>query len=1131
MESQPRVPCSSCGHGNRADRGFCTECGTRLRRTCAACGVSAEPGEKFCGVCGTAFWQATPPRPAASPAAYTPRHLAEKILSSRSALEGERKQVTVLFADVKGSMELAEQLDPEEWHTILDRFFEILTDGVHRFEGTVNQYTGDGIMALFGAPIAHEDHAQRACWAALHLRAALQAYGDELRVARGLNFGFRLGLNSGEVVVGKIGDDLRMDYTAQGHTVGLAQRMEALADARSIVLSAHTARLVERYFTLRDLGETRIKGVTAPLHIFELQGEGVARTRLDVSRARGLSRFVGRATETRLLDTALERTVAGETQVVGVVGEAGVGKSRLCAELVECCHARGIAVYEAHCLAHGKALPFHPILQLFRAFFGIGEQDGAVEARRKIAGTLVLLDDRFRDVLPLMFEFLGVPDPERPLPRSDPDTLQRQLIALTAEVMRARSAREPALVLIDDLHWVDPASNAFIARLIPTLPATRTLFLLNFRPEYQADWMRRPDYQQIALRPLGREAVGELLDALLGTDPSLGPLKSQLGTRAGGNPFFVEELVQSLVEVGHVSGSPGAYRLERGAGDVAIPASVHGVLAARIDRLSGRAKGVLQTAAVVGREVPELLLRRIVDDPGGDLATDLAALVRGEFLVEQALYPEALYAFKHPLTQEVAYRSQLADRRARTHARVAAALEALAGGKLDEQTPLLAEHWAQAGEAAQALRWHVRAAAWLGVRNAPAAMHHLQAAHRLLPDVPESPERIATGLAVCEGIAQLVWRVGLPEDEAARVFAEGKELAARAGDPRALGRLLDPEGIALSWAGRFEEGRRLVEEALHIAQQHGERAREVGLLYRLTYLHHFLGHPQEVLEISERGLSLAAGDVTMGAEVTGFSPYLFFLGQRAWTLTALGHLSEAARIAEQGVRLATEHGERESIGFCQIARLIVLLDVGDSEAARSQAAQALETVEQIGTPFWRAWGLVALGWALVECAEWSAAVTAAEESLAILRQENRAVFVEFPTLEVAARAHLGAGDPGRARATTRELLDLCARYPDVRTPRVPAYRTAAHVLLCADGADSPEVPRLLDEAEALALEIGYRPELARIHVGRAELARRRGDAPAAQRELEEARRLWAEMGARVQVERLAKEMEGDVAPS
>src|SRR6059058_5628991 len=372
-ESLSTLRCPSCGHANRAAAKFCEECGTRL----ASAAASAEP-----------------PR---APRDYTPRHLAEKILGSRAALEGERKQVTVLFADVKGSMDLAEQLDPEEWHRILDRFFQLLAEGVHRFEGTVNQYTGDGVMALFGAPIAHEDHAQRACWAALHLCNEVRRYADELRTARGLNFAVRLGINSGEVVVGRIGDDLRMDYTALGHTVGLAARMEQLAEPGKVFLTEHTARLVAGFFTLRDLGESAVKGVGAPLRVYELEGVGALRTRLDVARARGFSRFVGRTAEMASLEAALGRAVAGTGQVIGVVAEAGVGKSRLCHEFTERARAQGIAVYDAHCVAHGKMIPFLPVLELLRGYFGITDQDGDEAARRKVAGTLLLLDPELTD--------------------------------------------------------------------------------------------------------------------------------------------------------------------------------------------------------------------------------------------------------------------------------------------------------------------------------------------------------------------------------------------------------------------------------------------------------------------------------------------------------------------------------------------------------------------------------------------------------------------------------------------------------------------------------------------------------------------------------------------------------------
>ena len=386
------------------------------------------------------------PLPVRDPRDYTPKHLAERILQSRSALEGERKQVTVLFADVKGSMDLAAQLDPEEWHRILERFFEILTEGVHRFEGTVNQYTGDGIMALFGAPIAHEDHAQRACYAALHLRDRLRQYADELRIDPGVHFSFRLGLNSGEVIVGKIGDDLRMDYTAQGFTVGLAQRMEQLAPPDGIALSQHTRKPIEGFFALRALGPVPVKGAREPIAVFVLEGVGSHRTRLDVSRARGLSRFVGRGGEMEALQAALVRSLEGTGRVAAVVGEAGVGKSRLCAEFVERCRAGGLLVYEAHCPAHGKTIPYLPLLELLRNLFGITEQDGPREARQKIAGELALLDDAFADDRALVLDFLGVADPKSPSLQLDPAVRQRRLFTFLRRLIQLRTEAEPIVV-------------------------------------------------------------------------------------------------------------------------------------------------------------------------------------------------------------------------------------------------------------------------------------------------------------------------------------------------------------------------------------------------------------------------------------------------------------------------------------------------------------------------------------------------------------------------------------------------------------------------------------------------------------------------------------------------------------
>jgi class 3 adenylate cyclase len=568
--------CAACGHENRRGRRFCGQCGGRLSVACPSCGRPDADGARFCGHCGAELAagnavsegdhvaDASPGAPALverEPRAYTPRHLADRILASRSALEGGRKQVTVLFVDVKGSTELAEQLDPEEWHRILDRFFHVLTQGVHRFEGTVNQYTGDGIMALFGAPIAHEDHAQRACYAALHLQEQLRSYTEELRL-RGLSFTVRMGLNSGEVVVGKIGDDLRMDYTAQGHAVALAARVEELAEPGRVYLTDPTRRLVEGFMELRDLGAQHLRGIEKPVRVYELVGPGPLHTRLDAARTRGFSTLVGREPELAALHGALDRALEGQGQVVGIVGEAGVGKSRLALEFSERCRG-AVATCEAHCPAHGATLPLQPIKELLRSFFALDGEEPEREVRGKIAERLGALRPSFEDELPLVWDLLDAPDPERPPPPASRAEARERLSLFLRRWVQAASAAEPLLLLLDDVHWIDPESDALLSQLVEAMGWTRTLLLVNYRPEYRAAWMEGSYCQSLALAPLERAAIQSLLQELLGDDPSLAPLVEQVSERTRGNPFFVEEVVQSLSASGHLAGEPGRYRLVR----------------------------------------------------------------------------------------------------------------------------------------------------------------------------------------------------------------------------------------------------------------------------------------------------------------------------------------------------------------------------------------------------------------------------------------------------------------------------------------------------------------------------------------------------------------------------------------
>src|SRR5262245_30051612 len=670
------MKCPRCQHENPPQAKFCLECGARVALACPKCRSELPASAKFCLDCGAPVTsQTTSEARSTSPESYTPRHLAEKILTSKSALEGERKQVTVLFADVRGSMELLADCDPEEARKILDPVLERMMEAVHRYEGTVNQVMGDGIMALFGAPLAHEDHAVRACYTALRLQNAVRRYSDDLRRAQGVEVQIRVGLNSGDVVVRSIGSDLRMDYSAVGQTTHLAARMEQMATPGAILLTAATLGLAEGFVQVAPLGAQSVKGLPGPTEIYELTGASTVRSRLQAAAARGLTRFVGRHAEIELISQAMERAGDGQGQVVAVFGEPGVGKSRLVWEFCHSHRSRDWLVLEAPSVSYGKATTYFPVIELLKSYFQIEPRDDARKIRDKLTGKLLSLNWAVASPLSVFLSLLDIPADDPEWTSLDPPQRRRQTLDALTSLLLRESQVQPLLLVFEDLHWIDGETQVLLDRLVERLPTARVLLLVNYRPEYEHRWGSRTYYTQLRLDHQPPESAAELHQALLGGDPSLQLLTRLLIERTEGNPFFLEESVRTLVETGALIGGRGAYRLGGPTTAIQVPATVQAVLAARIDRLPPDEKRLLQTAAVIGKDVPEAVLQAVAEMHEEDLRRGLAHLQAAEFLYETSLFPESVYTFKHALTHEVAYGSLLHDRRRGLHARVLTAME------------------------------------------------------------------------------------------------------------------------------------------------------------------------------------------------------------------------------------------------------------------------------------------------------------------------------------------------------------------------------------------------------------------------------------------------------------------------
>jgi class 3 adenylate cyclase/tetratricopeptide (TPR) repeat protein len=1031
--------------------------------TCPSCGQENPPGARFCNDCGTRLATAT----AGGLRPYTPRHLAETI-ATRSALEGERKPVTVLFADVVRSMELAERVDPEEWHGLLNRLFRILGDGVHRYEGSINQYTGDGIMALFGAPLAHEDHALRACAAALDMVRDLGAFARDVHRERGLTLAVRMGLNSGEVVVGQIGDDLRMDYTAQGHVVGLAARVQQLAPPGGVTLTEHTARLVAGFFDLVDRGEHHLKGASAPVRLYDLKGPGPIRSRLEHSRARGFARFVGRQRELARIERALDDARGGHPRVVLITGEAGAGKSRLCSEFIA--RAPGVGLHAAGTLSHGRMLPFHVILELARSLLGIGDgPPGEIRAamERALAGGAPV------DPIALAFwgELLGASHPAGAPSDLEPEARRIRLIRSLRDLIHARARREPTVLWIEDLHSLDPASDAALAMLAEDLVApasagSRVLLLATARPEYRPSWAS--GVERLALPALSPQESTALLDDWLGSDPALAPLGARIEARARGNPLFAEEIVRVLAERGALRGHRGAYAPADPVGEIALPDTVQAVLASRIDRLSPLDKDVLQAAAVVGRDVPEALLRAVVDLSEPVLAASLDRLAAAELLGPAASAGE--YTFRHPLTHEVAYQTQLRDRRARTHAEVARGLLSIHGPAAARHAALLAHHWEEAGETLEAARWHEHAGRRVARSDPEDGVRHCRRVTALVAGLPESPETLTLGLTARIARLEIGRIAGIDAGEAQGLFEDARAVAERLEDPGGHAFLLTSYGRLCGLAGDVVQYLACAEQAAGLAEEAGDAAMEFEMHAILAHAQLGVGRLAAARTTAERALAELTRDPALRQALAhSTAPGLC----QIWWAVASAYLGNTAGArARLEELLANEEAGLEGLygthGFlCEVLRLH-----GDLPAALGHGRRAVALAEERGSPFSRVEAAAFFGAAALAAGDAAEAASALDRALALARTRRTALWYEARILATLADARRAAGD----RSGTRRLLDEAqASIGRGRGWRLGACEVALarfRLLASEPDADRAAVAHSLEAVEALAAEMG-----------------------------------------------------------
>jgi class 3 adenylate cyclase/tetratricopeptide (TPR) repeat protein len=1097
--------CPKCSYNNSNTSTVCLSCRTPLFVPCRGCGLNNRPDARFCIHCGVLL----APGPITAsvvvvPGDIIPRHLTEQIQTLRHTLLGERKQVTVIFADVKGSTEQIQRMDPEEAAGVLDPVLKAMIEAVRRFEGTVNQVEGDGIMALFGAPLAQEDHALRACHAALAMQRTVKALpGSKLEI--------RVGLHSGEVMVRSIADDSSIHYEALGVTVHLANRAEQLAAPGTIRMTGETYRRAQEFITAEPIGLTSIRGLDRSVEFFELTGIRPVRTRWRARAALGLSKFVGREAEIATLREAFEHVRAGRGEMVAVVGDPGTGKSRLVHEFLQSEASQDVLVVETGAATYSRNSPYLPITSYLRSELGISDQDTHSEISEKVRTRLAALDQSLLTLLPVLHALLdlGVDQEWQQL-----ELLQRQrriVDAIKTLLLRVASDR-PLILVLEDLQWIDAETHAALDELEKVLADARILLVVTYRREYVNRWLAGGRCQAIALEPLADELAHELLRAQLGDGIGLEQVKRLLVERTGGNPLFLEEGVRALIEIGALAGTPGVYRLTKDVHQISVPPTVQAVLAARIDRLPPEARGVLDLASTIGHNAPASLLRAVANLPEQRLHDVLAELQAADFLYETRPSPTQEYAFKHALTRDVAYESMLIGTRHNLHAQIVAKLEQLYEGRLDEQIDNLAEHAFHAGLWPVAVKYLVQACIRAVGRSATrGAVALFEQGLIALAHLPEGEARSKAAIDLRLIVVNALIPLG-EHTHIVRHLTDAEALARSLGDRRRLSTVSSALTVALWFAGNHERAMEAGERALATATALGHGPSQIGARFSLGMVQHALGNPARSIEIQRNLLRDLPPEMERWRSGWVGYPSVLIRTFLAGSLVDTGNFAEAEVHLEAGCRIADElrHGYSSAMIYAIVGQLLI---------ERGELVRATEVLERMlavckEEEVWAMYPVIAARLVSVYArrGRTDEAIATLEQALQPSVYRRGATYTWLYLYLAAGEAYLTAGRHEDAR-TYVEQAEALARLNGEQAHLACVLKLRGDLEAALRDDDAPaRAERSYGDALALADSRGMRPLAAHCHLGLGKIFARCGRREEATDHLSRAGGLFRELG-------------------